>query len=352
MTRTGIIAQNVPLLMSLIRWLHVYRHPSLRQTLLDIDYENPVGLSAGFDKEARLPKLMQAIGFGFIEVGSITAERYDGNQKPWYRRLPHTKSVLVYSGLRSSGVTPIANGADRKLKKISQNFIINASVAKTNIPSYNTVDKSIRDYCNSLKRLEKSPWPKVYTINISCPNTVGGEPFNKPENLKKLLNAIDDLKLSRPVFLKLPIDLPWSRTSKLVNVAAESTVSGLTVGNLSKDRTLVDPRDKLTDDKKGNLSGKPCWEASNELLARSYTAYGDRFVYSGVGGIFNAEDAYTKIKLGASLLEMITGMIYGGPGVIAEINKGIAERLAKDGYSNISAAVGVDAERFCKEELR
>ena len=348
-TNAGIITQKIPFMMILLRYVWRYDNPKLMQTIAGLEFKTPLGLSAGFDKEARLPKLMQAVGYGQEEVGSITAEPYAGNPKPWYTRLPHTKSVLVYSGLRSSGVEKIADRADRMPSKKYENFIINASVAKTNSPQCNTAEKGIADYCKSLKRLEKSLWPRLYTINISCPNTMGGEPFNQPKNLAKLLKAIDDLKLNRPVFLKLPIDLDWEEVKPLADVAAKSTLTGLTVGNLAKDRSSVDPLDNLTDAQKGNLSGKPCWNDSNKLLAQLYVSYGDRFIYSGVGGVFSAEDAYTKIKLGASLVEMITGMIYGGPAVVGQINKGLVALLERDGYTHISEAVGVNARQYIKE---
>jgi len=348
-TKAGIIAQVIPFVTIVLRWVWRYDNSKLNQTVVGIEFKNPLGLSAGFDKEARLAKLMEAIGFGQVEVGSITAMPYEGNKKPWYSRLKHTKSILVNSGLRSSGVTKIADKADKLSEHVYTNIVINASVAKTNSPECNTVEKGIEDYCKSLKRLETSPWPKLYTINISCPNTSGGEPFNKPENLKKLLNAVDDLNLKRPVFLKLPINLPWDISSQLVAVAAKSSLSGLTVGNLSKDRTLVDSRDTLTGEMRGHLSGKPCWHASNLLLANCYANYGDRFVYSGVGGVFSAEDAYTKIKLGASLVEMITGMIFNGPMIVGEINSGLVRLMEEDGYNHISQAVGVDAKKYIKE---
>lgn len=345
-TRAGIITQSVPFVSALIRWVWRYDNVRLHQKIVGTSFKNPIGLSAGFDKEVRLPKLMNAVGFGLTEVGSITAKPYEGNPKPWYTRLPHTKSVLVYSGLRSSGVKAIAKRADRMPRSLHEKMPINASVAKTNSPECNTVAAGIEDYCESLKRLEMSPWPTMYTINISCPNTSGGEPFNKPENLQRLLDAIDELDVTRPVFLKLPIDLEWAKVRELIEVAASSSLKGLTLGNLAKDRSLVDPRDAEAAKNKGNLSGKPCWNASNALLARTYAEYGDRFILIGVGGVFSAEDAYQKIRLGASLVEMITGMIYQGPAVIGTINSGLVELMDRDGVDSISDAVGLDAKKY------
>ncbi len=347
--KTSEFFQKIPFATNCISIFWRYENSKLNQTLLGVDFKNPIGLSAGFDKEARLAKMLFAIGFGQAEMGSITAEPYEGNKKPWYTRLRYSKSILVNSGLKSSGVTKIADKADKMKISDYKNIVINASVAKTNSPECNTVEKGIEDYCKSLKRLEKSPWPKMYTINISCPNTSGGEPFNKPDNLKQLLNKINSLNLSKPVFLKLPISLEWSETYKLIDVAAKSSISGLTLGNLSKDRSLVDNRDNLSDSQKGNLSGKPCWGASNLLLANCYTNFGDRFIYSGVGGVFTAEDAYLKIKLGASLVELITGMIFKGPTIIGQINKELVKLMEDDGYANIGQAVGVEAKKYLKE---
>jgi dihydroorotate dehydrogenase (fumarate) len=349
-TKLGIFTLYIPFSAKILRWFYRYDNPALKQNIADINFENPIGLSAGFDKEIRLPKLMQAVGFGLAEVGSITARNYEGNKKPWYSRLPHTQSILVNSGLRSTGVDHIADLADKKVDSdFSKKFPINVSVAKTNDDHFESLQDSIDDYCYTLKRLEKSHWPSLYTINISCPNTKAGEPFNKPENLKKLLKQIDGLGLSRPVFLKLPIDLGWEKTDALIEVASKSNVTGLTIGNLSKDRTLVDSRDKLESSQAGNLSGKPCWDASNELIARTKHKYRDRFKIIGVGGVFTAEDAYQKIRLGSDLVELLTGMIFRGPAAIGDINKGILERLRSDGLETISQVVGIDTVKYVRE---
>jgi dihydroorotate dehydrogenase (fumarate) len=347
-TKLGIIAENIPFVPALIKKMWRYDDKILQQNIEGIEFTNPIGLSAGFDKEVRLPKLMYAIGFGVAEVGSITAQPYNGNAKPWYSRLRNTKSILVNSGLRSSGVKKIANKADTIDTKVYDSIVINVSVARTNFQTPHTLEESIEDYLISLRRLEKSIWHKVYTINISCPNTAGGEPFNKPENLKKLLAAIDSLQLTRPVFLKLPIDLGWEKTKLLIDVASKSGVTGLTIGNLSKDRSLVHEKDTLTDDMKGNLSGKPCWDASNELLARTRNTYKNRFILVGVGGTFTGNDAYTKIRLGANFVELITGMIFNGPSIIGSINYDVAKLLRKDGLKNVNDAIGLDTTKYLK----
>ncbi len=341
--RLGVIAQYLPGILPLMRWMFAYRDRRLQTDLAGLKLLNPVGLSAGFDKEVALPKLMRAVGFGLAEVGSITAKQYSGNPRPWYLRLPKTKSLVVNSGLRSSGVQKIADKVDHKKLHKLQDFVINTSVAKTNHSGQESLQEGVQDYLTTLQRLEKSDWPSFYTINISCPNTMAGEPFNQPKNLQKLLKGIDDLNLKRPVFLKLPIDLSWPKTKQLIDVAAKSSVVGLTIGNLAKDRKLIHPEDHLDLKQRGNLSGKPCFQASNQLIQKTRQTYKDRFLIIGVGGIFTAEDAYRKIRLGANAVEMITGLVYQGPAVVGEINRGLADLLEKDGFKSISEAVGVDA---------
>jgi dihydroorotate dehydrogenase (fumarate) len=185
----------------------------------------------------------------------------------------------------------------------------------------------------------------MYTINISCPNTYGGEPYTTPQSLDALLAGIDALKLKRPIFVKLPIDKTWRETNTLLKTAASHNVQGITIGNLRKDRSKAVLLDPLPATVKGNLSGRPCWEPSNELLAKAYRDYHDRFVFIGVGGVFSAQDAYTKIKLGASLVELITGMIFQGPSSIGIINKELASLLERDGYTSVAQAVGADIRK-------
>ena len=181
----------------------------------------------------------------------------------------------------------------------------------------------------------------MITVNLSCPNTTGGEPFTEAKNLDQLLTAIDSLQLPVPVFLKMPNQLSWTAFDTLLSVAVEHEISGVTIANLVKKRSLVDIKDPLTDATPGGVSGRPTFKPSNELIKKTYKKYGDRLTVIGVGGVFSAEDAYEKIKCGASLIELITGMIFEGPGVIGQINRELVALLKRDGYDHISQAIGV-----------
>jgi dihydroorotate dehydrogenase len=149
--------------------------------------------------------------------------------------------------------------------------------------------------------------------------------------------------LRQPVFIKMPVDLEWGEFEKLVKVATSHKIAGLTISNLTKNRDAI--KDDLVDNIRGGLSGKPVFQRSNDLIAHTYREYGDRFTIIGVGGIFTAKDAYIKIKLGASLVELVTGVIFEGPQLIGQINRGLVKLLEKDGYSSISEAIGADNSR-------
>lgn len=311
----------------------------LGQTILGINFTNPVGLSAGLDKNFELLPLMKTVGFGFMEGGSVTFHECKGNPRPWFHRLPANKSLVVHVGLANKGAKTIIKRLQAYKTEEFQDFPINISVAKTNSAKAASDQAAISDYIGSLKAFEKAKLGNMYTLNISCPNTYGGEPFTTPERLEALLTAVDALHLSSPVFVKMPIDLDWPEFNKLVGIAAKHDVAGLTIGNLAKKRTDEISKE-LPAHIKGNLSGMPTQKLSNNLIKLTRTHYGERFIIIGVGGIFNAEDAYAKIRYGANLVELITGVIFEGPQLIGRINRDLAILVRQDGYSNISEAVG------------
>lgn len=338
----GAFVQKIPPLRWLMRWAWRYDDDILKTEVAGVKFSNPIGMSAGFDKDCKVIPMLKMVGFGLVECGSVTWRPYAGNKKPWYTRLPKTKSIVVNAGLKSQGAEAVAARLSAYKRHQISGMPINVSVAKTNSPDTVDILKGVQDYCETLKIIELTGRASLYTLNISCPNAFGGEPFTTPKTLEKLLTSVDELKLSKPVFVKMPIDKPWPEFKELLGVASRHNVQGITIGNLRKDRRGANVKDSLKPEVKGNLSGTPCWQPSNELLAKSYKKYADRFVFVGVGGVFTAQDAYQKIKLGASIVEMITGVIFNGPSAAGAINKDLAELLKKDGYQNVSQAVGAD----------
>lgn len=336
--------QRFGLLRRLVATAWAYQKPAmLRQTFAGITYPNPVGLSAGFDKNVELLPILHAIGFGQTEVGSITALPCPGNPRPWFYRLPKSKALVVNAGLANKGCGEILPRTAQVLQEYPHLSVLNISLAKTNSPDTADQAKGITDYVAGLHAIKNADIGDVITLNISCPNAYGGEPFVTSLALEELLTATDNVNVRQPLYLKMPIDLSWEQFKQLLAVADAHNVAGLTIGNLAKDRTKMKLKDPLPDATRGNMGGKPTWELSNDLIRRTRMAYPDRFVIVGVGGISNAEDAYTKIRLGANMVELVTGLIFEGPQVVGQINRGLVRLLQRDGYSHISQAVGVDA---------
>jgi dihydroorotate dehydrogenase subfamily 2 len=320
---------------SLIKSLFYYQHPALQQKILGITFKNPIGLAAGFDKDAKLTNILPEVGFGFEEIGSITGEKCQGNDRPRLWRAPHSKSLIVHYGLKSEGSQAIA----AKLECSSSDIPVGTSIAKTNSP--NTVDEQagIADYVKAFKAFVLLG--DYFTINISCPNTFGGQPFTQPQELDRLLEALDKIKTKKPIFVKFPPDLKKKQIDAILTVCSKHRVHGLILSNLTKNRNNKAIKDfKLPS--YGGMSGKVVEQLSNDLIGYVYKKTKDRFIIVGVGGIFNAEDAYKKIRLGASLVQLITGMIYEGPQLIGDINRGLVKLLQKDGFKNISEAIGAD----------
>ncbi len=342
MIRMAKGVQRIPLMRDVLK-VWAYRNDGyLAQEFLGIRFRNPVGLSAGLDKNADTVGVMQAIGFGFMTAGSVTAEPCEGNPRPWFHRLKQSRSLVVNVGLANRGVDAIAKRIAKYPSYLFRNFPLAVSAAKTNSEDAKSEQNAIEDYCITLKRMDNEPNVVMLEINISCPNTHGGEPFTTPNRLQRLLAATDKLALKKPVFVKMPISLEWKEFKALLEVIDKHTIQGLSIGNLLKDRSKARLSDELPDDVKGNLSGAPCRDISTSLVRKTYKLYGKRFVIIGVGGIFSANDAYEKIKAGASLVALVSGVIFEGPQLIGEINQGLVDLLKKDGLTHISQAIGAD----------
>lgn len=325
--RTGAFLGSNAATKSLTRLAFDYENKALEQKLAGIRFRNPVGLSAGFDKNGEAAPIMEDVGFGFTEIGSVTAKPCPGNPGIRLRRLPERKSLWVHLGLNNKGATAIHHGLAGKKFKIP----IGISAAKTNCKE--TIDHNVglRDYLFTLKTFRDTA--DYFDLNISCPNAFGAQAFADPRLFKILAEQVGKLRLRQPVFVKISPDLTKKNIDSIISTSATYGLSGFICTNLSKRHGLSE----------GGLSGKAVERKANDNLSYVYKKArrsGKNFVMVGVGGIFSAEDAYRKIKLGANLVQLITGMIYQGPGLIGEINCGLVELLHRDGFSNIGEAVG------------
>jgi len=321
---------------------HYFGHksPVIKQKIAGIDFKSPIGLAAGWDYEAKAVNILPSFGFGFNTVGTITNYPYGGNPSPMLGRLPKSKSLMVNKGFKNQGALEIVKKISEQTFKIP----LGISIGKSNIPQINTQADAITDIISAFKIFENSKVENsYYELNISCPNLYGNVTFYKPDYLNDLLVEVDKLKLKKPIFIKMPITLSNRQTLNLLDVIVRHKIAGVIIGNLQNRKSENIEKSELKNWKVGNFSGKSTWKRSNQLIKLTYSHIGHKLIIIGCGGIFSAEDAYIKVKLGASLVQLITGLIYEGPALVAKINRDLPELLERDGYKNISEAIGVNS---------
>lgn len=332
--RFGSFLGNFSVFRKSLAFYYYYDNNKLQINVKGIKFRNPVGLAAGFDKNGIITKILPSISFGFEEIGSITAKKCEGNKKPRLFRLIKDKAIVVNYGLCNDGAEIIFN----RLKNKGFEIPIGISIAKTNDSTIKGND-SIEDYCATFKIMQALG--DYIVINISCPNSGDGKSFEDPVLLGKLLKKLG--KPKKPMFLKLSADITQKRLDKIIELSKKYLITGFVVANLTYDKRGLKTSNECLSKMEGAISGPLVKEKSNNLIKYIYKKTKNKFVIIGVGGIFNAEDAYEKIRNGATLVQLLTGMIYEGPGLIKEINKGLVKLLEKDGFKNIQEAVGVDA---------
>jgi dihydroorotate dehydrogenase subfamily 2 len=340
MVKMGESMLKIKFFKNLFKSVFVKKYKNLEQNILGIKFNTPIGLAAGFDYEARLTNTLPFVGFGFETVGTITNSSYDGNPRPMLGRLPKSKSLLVNKGFKNLGITETL----KRLGNKKFQFPVGLSIGRTNSVELDTMDKSIEDIVKAFKIAKKSKLNNAYyELNISCPNLMHNLSINfyDVRNLEKLLLAVDKINLKKPVFVKMPIDQSDKDSLFMLKVISKHKIKGVIFGNLQTDKTnKVLVQREVEKFKMGKYSGKPTYENSNRLIKLTYKNFKDRFVIIGTGGVFSAEDAWTKFINGASLVQLITGMIFEGPQLLAQINRDLSARLQKEGYKNISQIVG------------
>lgn len=323
-----------------LAWGCEFRHPMLETTVCGLQFVNPLGLAAGFDKSGRAAQILSCLGFGHLEIGSVSADPSAGNPKPRLWRLPCDRGILVHYGLPNDGAEAVAC----RLGRVALSIPLGINIVKTNrgldAPP-EPDDKIILDYVRSVRILKDRA--DYLNLNLSCPNTETGRDFFADRaNLARLLDALRELDIRCPVFLKIsPLAGVQAIEEILAVVALASFVSGF-VFNLApgKPQGLRTPQSGITA-LPGAVSGKPIEEQMNAAISELYRRM-DRHRYRiiGIGGVFSAEDAYRKIQLGSSLVQLMTSLIYEGPMVIRRINKGLCQLLKRDGFRHVSEAVG------------
>ena len=343
--RMGVFLGSNPVTRWLTALLMDYNHKSLAITVDGIDYRNPVGLSAGFDKDGELTKIYPSIGFGLAELGSFTGEICPGNPGKRLFRMIKSKAIVVWYGLNNEGSETISK---RLANEDFGRLRVGINAANSNLTPEFDLEMSINDYLKTMKLFKDIG--DYYDVNISCPNTQDGEPFVDKKNLDALLTRINEeiRPISdKPIYVKLAADMTLDEIDVIVDGCVEHGMDGAVCTNLAKPQFNSEHRPEeyptekgLLPKGKGAMSGLPLQRISTNVIRHVYRKTRGKITIIGVGGIFSAKDAYEKITSGASLLHMITTMIFDGPQNINEINRGLVKLLKKDGFDSIEQAVG------------
>ena len=300
---------------------------SLRTTVAGIDFRTPVGLAAGFDKDALAPAQLLSLGFGFVEIGTVTPRPQEGNPKPRLFRLAEDQAVINRLGFNSGGQP----AAFERLQRCSQVH----GVIGVNLGANKDSKDRIADYVAGIRSM--SPVAHYLTINISSPNTPGLRGLQDEGALDELLAAVAEARANRPIFLKVAPDLGDGDPERIVKAAIDHKIDALIVGNTTVSRPPL--KSKFAGET-GGLSGAPLKALAIKALRRFRAASCGEIPLIGVGGIANADDAWDRIRAGASLVQLYTAMVYEGPGIARRIACGLADRLKREGIANISQVVG------------
>jgi len=312
----------------------VEKEELLETELLNERIPNPIGLAAGFDKSAEVYNSLFKLGYGFVEVGTITPKRQLGNPKPRVFRLEKEQALINRLGFNNHGSEIVS-------KRIEEN--LPSGFLGINVgPNKETKNKE-DDYYICLSKL--AAYAGYLTINISSPNTEGLRDFHKQRELEKLLNGISKIKkdknITKPIVVKLSPDINDNEISNILELINKYGVNGIIVSN-----TTDSNRENLTDSKKsevGGLSGQPLRDLSTKLIKRFYKETKGKIQIIGVGGVDSGQAAFEKISVGANAVQLYTGMVYKGPGVVKDIKKELISILKKENLKNIGEAVGINA---------
>jgi dihydroorotate dehydrogenase len=312
--------------------------PSLSQTLFGVRFPNPVGLAAGFDKNAEVPLQMLGLGFGFVEVGTVTPKPQPGNPRPRLFRLHEDRAVINRMGFNNEGHDAILARFSRLPKT--------RGVVGINIGANKDAADRIGDYVEGVKNF--GAVASYLTVNISSPNTPGLRGLQSRKELEQLLARLSAARtaarLTVPLVLKIAPDLSAEETRDIAAVAPEF-VDAVIVSNTTIARPELISRHR---GETGGLSGAPLFETSTQVLAQFYTLTQGKIPLIGAGGISDVETAWSKLRAGASLIQIYSALVYEGPGLVERIVAGLSAKLAAGGYQSISDIVGVDATRYHK----
>lgn len=313
---------KVPFVKPIWKSIYCLKNPLLETTVAGIKFPNPVGLAAGFDKNALRINELAACGFGFVEIGTVTPVGQEGNPKPRLFRLVEDKAIINRMGFNNDGAEAIVE----RLKKLTPECIIGGNIGKNKITPN---EDAISDYLACYHVLEA--YVDYFVVNVSSPNTPNLRELQDKEPLTKLLQTLMDertrINSPKPIFLKIAPDLTDSQLDDIVEIVNETKIAGVIATNTTIERgNLVTSSARVEEIGAGGVSGKPLTRRATEVISYLFQKSNGTFPIIGVGGIYSAEDALEKLKAGASLVQIYSGFIYEGPALVKRINKAVLKK--------------------------
>ena len=354
------MVSKIPGVIPFLRWQFRKESPVLHTKLFGKTVNNPIGLAAGFDKDGRIYPALFALGFGFVEIGTVTPLPQAGNLKPRIFRLLEDQALVNRLGFNNQGIQKLVEKLDLGTKKISteeadminqsseQHEKFSSGMLGINIGKNGdtSLEKAREDYVSALSALH--PFADYFTINISSPNTEGLRRLQEKQMLRELLESVcsrrDKLDQNHirktPLLVKLSPDLDDQGLQNCTGVIKEFPIQGVIATNTTLDRQQLKSSQKI---EQGGLSGKPLKERSTEVVRALFQELGNEVTIIGTGGIFNGTDAYQKIRAGAAAVQIYTALIYEGPGLVRRIKQELAELLERDGFNCVTDVIGIDS---------
>lgn len=311
------LVMKIPGIKQLFKACFTLNHPKLEREVFGIKFPNPVGLAAGFDKNALLIDEFEALGFGFIEIGTVTPKPQDGNPKPRLFRLVEDEAIINRMGFNNDGLEAIK----ARLQKRRSKVIVGGNLGKNKVTPNEKADE---DYIKGFEALFDVV--DYFVVNVSSPNTPNLRALQEKEPLKHLLASLQNLNaqkpIPKPILLKIAPDLSNDQLDDVIEIVLETKLAGVIATNTTLSRAGLTSDPQLVNEM-GGLSGKPLKSRSTEVIAYLHQKSNGQFPIIGVGGIYSAEDAIEKLKAGASLVQLYSGFIYEGPSLVKKINKAI-----------------------------
>ena len=302
----------------------------LRTRLAGLDLPNPVGLAAGFDKNAEAPDALLAAGFGFVECGAVTPRAQDGKPRPRVFRLDEDRAIINRMGFPNQGLNRFRARLERRAGR--------SGIVGVNLGANLDSEDRVADYVTCLAALQDLA--QFLTVNVSSPNTPGLRTLQSSGALDELLAAVAAVGAKAPVFLKIAPDISDADADVMVSAISRHALDGIIIANTTITRPESLKSDKMGE--AGGLSGPPVFARSTELVRMVRKAAGPELAIIGVGGVSCADTAYAKIRAGANVVQLYTAMVYEGPGLVQRIKAGLVERLQVDGFASVAEAVGVE----------